>query len=1250
MDRVSHPTPDGIAGKRFRLVRRLGEGGMGVVYEALDTERNARVALKTVRTMTAESLARFKREFRAVQDVHHPNLATIGELVSEADRLFFTMELVEGTDFIGHVCPDVSSFGDDAPSSEQASTRALGFASTRRIALGPLERPPRFDDRRLRAAMAQLAQGLVALHEAGLVHRDIKPSNIRVTGEGRVVLLDFGLVSDVSSNRDTTDHNVVGTPAYMAPEQAASKPVGPAADWYSVGILLYEVFTGSPPFEGPPLEVLLRKQQREPPAPSTLSRHVPTDLDELCTALLRFDPEARPTGAQVLRMLGVPVASPAMRSHSQTANFPFVGRAPELDTLADAYGDSRRGAVSVLIRGESGVGKSCLVKRFVDVLSLEQNDLVVLSGRCYEREAVPYKALDGIVDALTRFLKRLPAAECSGLTPTKPGPLVQLFPVLRRVGAIASQTKNMAPPVLDPLELRSRAFAALREMLTRLADRRALVLVIDDLQWAGADSLALLADVLRPPEAPNVLLVATVRTSGGDAPRDALLPGDVRSVDLGRLSPQQALELTTLLLQRAGTASAADADAIVAEAEGHPLFIDALVRHAMLDEGEKLGTVYLEEALWSRVRLLEVPTRRLMELLACAGAPIEQDVLSAASDSDRDDFAQQIAFLRVAHLASISGGRGSDTIEPYHDKVRAAVVANLDEATRRDCHRRLAIALETSTRADPEALASHWQRAGEPVRGAKYAIRAAEQASESLAFDRAANLYALALELTPREDPERRALSEKLGEAFGNAGRGALAAAAYRDAAQGASAAHALDLRRRAAEQLLRGGHFEEGMTAIGEVLASIGLALPSSPFAALMWLLLWRLYLRIRGLRFRERDPGQVTANELTRSDVCWSVANAMSFADHIVGAAYQGRAVVLALRSGDPYRIARALALEIGYVGAGGGPSWRRTQSLIRHAKTLAESSGRPDAIAWVEGATGLAFQLVGRYPESLRHLARSREIILGQCSGMAWEIDTLQYLELNDLTYMGEIAELCRLAPKYLRDAIDRGDRYGALNMSTGAPNIRWLVVDDPAAARNEVAEAMRKWPSQGFHVEHFNEFVALTLADVYADRAGDAYQRFVERWPALVRSQLLRVQAIAIVLHHMRALAAIARAERGSEPRSPLLMVAARDARAILRTKMPLAVVVGNLVLAGVEVVRGARGRERAVAALREAMRVGDDHSMHLWSTPARRSLGLLLGGDEGAELVRSADARLAAQGVKHPERMCTAFAPGFSRLM
>ncbi len=207
--------------ERFEIKRRLGSGGMGVVYEALDREKNARVALKILKHVDAQALYRLKNEFRALQDLEHPNLVSLGELVETGGQWFFTMELIEGVDFLSYVrclvdestptpVPDLAPSEDTLRSEQVVGPRTAG--STRKL-----------DEPKLRAALGQLCLGLVALHAAGKVHRDIKPSNILVTSEGRVVLLDFGLITDASGGEQSTEVHIVGTAAYMAPEQDASK-------------------------------------------------------------------------------------------------------------------------------------------------------------------------------------------------------------------------------------------------------------------------------------------------------------------------------------------------------------------------------------------------------------------------------------------------------------------------------------------------------------------------------------------------------------------------------------------------------------------------------------------------------------------------------------------------------------------------------------------------------------------------------------------------------------------------------------------------------------------------------------------------------------------------------------------------------------------------------------------------------------------------------------------------------------------
>src|ERR1041384_5278005 len=304
--------------ERFALRRRLGAGGMGVVYEAYDRERDRTVALKTLLRATADDLYRFKREFRALADVAHPNLVSLFELMSDGTSWFFTMELVRGVNFLAHVRERI----DDASGPATHELPTLNVTDHQTLA--------HFDDSlrgandgaqaidaallteqvatacnlsRLRSALRQLVEGVNVLHETDQLHRDIKPTNVLVTSEGRVVLLDFGLITETSAPELRERRGLAGTPAYMSPEQIAGQPITTASDWYSVGVILYEALTGRLPFTGTVFEVFERKQQMEPPPPRALVPSVPEDLDTRCRDLLRRDPRARPGGLEILARL-----------------------------------------------------------------------------------------------------------------------------------------------------------------------------------------------------------------------------------------------------------------------------------------------------------------------------------------------------------------------------------------------------------------------------------------------------------------------------------------------------------------------------------------------------------------------------------------------------------------------------------------------------------------------------------------------------------------------------------------------------------------------------------------------------------------------------------------------------------------------------------------------------------------------------------------------------------------------------------
>jgi serine/threonine protein kinase len=1266
----------------------LGRGGMGVVYRAFDRRRGSVVALKTMQRVDSETLYRFKQEFRALRDVAHPNLVNLYELVSDGPHWFITMELIEGTTFLNHVRDAPSVAPANRPAVESLSTppatcepdvAVSGERTARDPALAPEParppdeaRPPALDNdrlapeglRRLRAAVRQLAEGVAALHAAGKMHRDIKPSNVLVERGGRVVLTDFGLATEP----EPADHNrsreglLVGTAAYMAPEQAAGRPPTPAADWYSVGVVLFEALAGRRPFVGTALQVLLDKQSGEPPPPSAFVPDVPADLDALCLGLLRRDPDARPSGADVLARLGAEAAEPPSGSSrpgaSSAGEIPLIGRAPHRQALDEAFARVQGGRTVVLgVRGRSGLGKSALVQQFLDDLA-QREAAVVLAGRCHESESVPYKALDSLIDALTRYLRRLPPSEVDALLPRDVGPLVRVFPVLRRVESIDAAPRRIAEAP-DLQELRRRAFAALRELLARLGDRRPLVLAIDDLQWADADSLAAFAEVLRPPDPPVLLLVGCYRSEAdapGPLPAATLVSGggpddpvERRELAVEPLEPAEARELALALLDPAGPTAEAGAEAIARESGGNPLFVAELVRAAQgggIDGSERAaGALTLEDVLWSRIERLPEPARRLLEVVAVAGHPVRPE-LAWRSLGIGGDERGALGVLRAGRLVRGTPGGDPPAVEAYHDRVRETVLGRLQPGDLRGHHRRLAEALDAAGGAEPEVLGVHFEGAGALDRAAVHYAAAAGRAAEALAFERAAAFYRLALELQPDAAAAgTRALRTGLADALANAGRGAEAARAYLSAADGAGDAEAFELRRRAALQYLISGHIDAGLDALRGVLRAVGLRLPETPRRALLSLLLGRARMAVRGLRFQARDASAVPHAELARIDACWTAGVGLSVVDWIRGADFQTQGLRLALRAGEPYRIARALALEAAHSATAGQRAAARTARRLAQAEELAGRTGHPYALGMATLARGVSAYLEGRWRDALDGCDAAEVLFRDGCTGVAWERDTAHAFALWALSHLGAVAELARRFPILQQSARERGDLYALANLGTYNQSVVRLAADEPEPAREAIREQMAQWSRQGFHVQHNDQLWGAVHIELYRGDGPAAWAVIERHWPALAGSLLLRVQFVRVSMTALRARAALASASARSDPR-PLTARAARDARRLARERVPWAIAHARLVEGLLE---AARGRSEAAArALADAAARYDAAEMALCAAAARRRLGALLGGDEGRSLVQAADARMAAQGVRNPARLAAMYAPGTDR--
>jgi serine/threonine protein kinase len=787
--------------ERFRVVGKLGAGGMGVVYDALDLERGERVALKTLRTSNAQTLYRFKQEFRALAEVVHPRLVRLYELFADGDHWFFTMELVEdGVDMLtflrdgryahasGELLGSAETVQSWPPPGESAvaetrvdSVRGQrvreggGGTTARERTSERAQVAPPLSYTRVRTGFAQLAEGVHALHERGRLHRDLKPENVFVrTASEQVVLLDFGLVAALESTgqaRTSLPHLqtetdelpesertsrtyhatqaglVAGTVEYMAPEQGLAQPLTAAADWYAVGIMLYEALTGRLPYRGSSARILTDKLERDPRPPVQLLPETPADLSDLCMALLRRSPGERPLGAEVIARLG------GLADHD-TSRSVFVGRASALRVLQAAMAEAAHGLTLASVHGPSGAGKSTLLLQFFAELAHDDHTLV-LAGRCYEHEFIPFKALDSLMDALTRHLLQLPRAELNTILPPDGRVLARVFPVLGRLYARPAREADGS----DPHAVRSRAFAAMRVLLKNLSERARLVLYIDDLQWGDGDSATLLSDVLAGPDAPRALIILSYRSEHGHSStlraltgvcREACAPGRVFELDVGALGPDDARALATHLVST--TQAGWGVPWVVEQAAGSAFLIHELARYLSAG-GAPTGVagLSLDDILWERVRALPDASQALLGVLAVAGRPLKKRHAQRAAQLST--FAPGLAAALTSARLMRSEGSGADTaLAPFHDRVRESIVARTSPVKLAEYARALARTLDEARDADAETLAVLYERAGELGLASRHYAAAVPVAVAALAFEHAERLAQKAIALAQTDE------------------------------------------------------------------------------------------------------------------------------------------------------------------------------------------------------------------------------------------------------------------------------------------------------------------------------------------------------------------------------------------------------------------------------------------------------------------------------------------------------------------
>ncbi len=1241
---------------RYEIVRTIGRGGFGVVFEAIDRELGGRVALKALQQLTADSLFGLKQEFRALADVSHPNLVALYELAEHQGHWFFTMEYLEGTDLLTHVRPSAPRSQElivtvELGSDERGSARSDARPSAR----APRDDAQNVDVGRLRAALPQLVEGVLALHQRAMLHRDIKQSNVMVTTGGRVVLLDFGLVRAASSHDPLSERalvesthaqptTIVGTPEYMSPEQTVGDPLTPASDWYAVGTVLFEALCGRRPFVGSLADVIAARQYRDPPRPSELFADAPPDLEELVVALLQRDPTKRPTGAQIARIVG---AQQTVSWSSQPVGVEvFVGRDDALSTLRTALKDCVASARPIVVEvyGSSGVGKTAIVRTFLDDVR-KSHDALVLTGRCDERKSVPFKAMDGVIDALSAFLRSRPPEELSALVPQGMEALAQLFPVL------AFDTHTAARPVASPPtealeQSRETAFVALRDLLLRASASRPVVIAVDDLQWGDDDSAALLRAVLTGPDAPNILFVATIRGS----PRQAQTPFDPlefasldrRVIDARPLDERDSIALALALLTR-GPADAQRATRIAREARGNPFFLGELTRFALEHHSpSEPDALTLERVVQERIRALPEDARALLELVALIGQPVPQRVIFEASALGERAY-PALRALRAANMVRTADAKELDSVEPYHDRIREGALESLSKESLRARHAALARALEARPAADPGLLAEHLFGAGERERAAHYARAAAQLADRAMAFERAARWYRATLEWGQLQRDERVELLARMAYMRASCGHNGAASEAYLEASKLCDGeARSLELRRNAGVQFFMEGRHDQGVRAMTQVAEALGMTIPASPWILGLGLAKDSAWLRVRGTRFQERPANEVDADTLRRLDLLQHAGLSSGFADSLLSMWCLTRFTRMAFEAGEPVRVGLAMLRYSTTIGVFGPSQEARAIELLRMAEAISSRHEDPYLRGCIDAGYGFVDLMMGRWAQGADRCERALES-LATVPGTVWDRDTAASFVIEGLVRQGRLSQAFRKAAHRDRDAREHNFMASMVGNAMRWESLRLVMTDQRAQARRVIDEASAKIPSSRFLFSHFLEILARAQLAVYEGSSRAALRWFRDKWARLERSMMLSAPVFRDGGYGAIASVVLGAArESASRERATLLAECDAWGRKLERERSLYIRARGTALRAGAAAVSG-RDRD-AITLYRAALDAFEAADMHMHVAASRLAIGIIIGGDEGAALVGRGRALFDAQGVAQPAAFAEIFVP------
>lgn len=952
---------------RFTEVEQLGSGSFSEVYRSRDSVTGELVAIKRLKAgVGAPEITR--HEFDLAASLSHSALISLYELYSEPEQEYFSMEYCEG-----------SAFGAD-------------------IQISPVEY--------VQWILPTVIEGIAVLHKNGIVHCDIKPSNIVVGDEVKV--LDFGLgLRTALANSSAME--LTGTPAFMAPE-IFQGIITPESDWYSLGAVVYEVIVGSPPFpEG--AKGYISKFRGDFLAIEQMAHAVPEKLASSVNRMLSVDPDRRPSDEELLSDFAMSGWEKRIYEASKdSGTLESFGRSSELNSLKMAYGMSSEKSTVVLLSGDSGHGKSTLLKAFKEHLKHFENTRL-LNGFCNPKRMVPFGLFDNVASELARVgelsnICHLEDLACLG----------NHFPNLAQYSDL-----GYAPGIVSG-EALSEFYTAFSQVLVQLARHKVVVILLDDVQWVDRDSAKLLEALLLELPTNNVMFVLSGRDecqNRSPLPDETLgvLKANRAALNLQKIYLSQfGFHESMQFLEAKNVRLAKDSLAEIANCcNGSPYLISEVVSYLDSGGGFKGDDIGLGQIVLSRLHRYSDEVKRFVQLMSLAAAPLDFSAVAQRLGLTLESIKQ----LESDRLIRRTSGY---KFVIYHDALNQVVKVMFDDLDLKKSHVLLAECFEEAN--EPASiLFHHWREAGDDNRSTTYALAAGRGALEKMAFESASYYFSVALDAGYWSEDEAADIREQYGLALFNAGRVGEASLVLEECAASINdVSTKTRLLTIATEANLVAGFIDKGYELGNNLLQSIGVVISNEPktFEDMIGVL--------SGLTPLSKSQSDITEREHAQvSDLLWVLSRGMIHLRPIEAVGFLQLSIAHAVSCGDDLKIGRGLSLAVGQPYAEDAYLAEKYDEYLTKIELIVDETDDAYLAAMLKVWKSFRMFSLGEWSDLKTLSHQGVKQLRANCPGTFWERMTASNMYLMAMRPQGHIRGIRNMAWRWILESERQGNLY-------------------------------------------------------------------------------------------------------------------------------------------------------------------------------------------------------------------------------